>query len=228
MLPERNRRNTGRGRTIRAIGAALALLAGTASADTTSRELDFQGLRPVESGHRSYYELRKDERGTYLHADYQAGDEATKQALVLPESERRGHHKLTWRWRALVLPAGGDECDPAKRDSAASVYVAWRRGLRWYGLKYSWSAVSPVGAVCDRNDTAVMRGETIILRSGGPLGTWMTESIDVEAEFHKHITPSDPIAEVPDLRGFAVLTDGDQTHSESSADYGSFVLTTTP
>jgi len=114
MLPERNRRNTGRGRTIRAIGAALALLAGTASADTTSRELDFQGLRPVESGHRSYYELRKDERGTYLHADYQAGDEATKQALVLPESERRGHHKLTWRWRALVLPGGRGRVRPGQ------------------------------------------------------------------------------------------------------------------
>ena len=208
--------------------ALVAVLCGTASADGRTRELDFHGLQPVESGHRTYYELRSDDRGTYLHADYKVGDEATKQALVLSDAERRGHHRLTWRWRALVLPAGGDECDPHKTDSAASVYVAWRRGLRWYGLKYSWSTVSPVGAICDRHDSPLMRGETIILRSGAPLGTWVTETIDLEAEFHKHITPTDPTAEVPDLIGIAVLTDGDQTRSQSSADYGSFVLASSP
>ena len=122
----------------------LAWLAGTCNAaDARERELDFHDLRPVESGHRGYYELRKDEVGSYVHAHYRVGDDATKLALVIPDADRAGRHRLTWRWRALVLPRGGDECDPRKTDSAASVYVAWRRGLRWYGLKYSWSAVSP-------------------------------------------------------------------------------------
>jgi hypothetical protein len=207
----------------------LAILAAASAADAAERELDFRELKAVESDHKnSYYELRKDETGSYVHADYKPGDAATKQALVLPEADRRGHHTLSWRWRALVLPAGGDECDPHKTDSAASVYIAWRRGLRWYGVKYSWSAVTPIGSICDRHDSTFLRGETVILRSGGPLNTWVTESIDLEAAFHKHVTPKDPNAEVPDLIGIAVLTDGDQTHSESSADFGSFVFGTTP
>ena len=49
-----------------------------------------------------------------------------------------------------------------------------------------------------------------------------------QAEFHKRLTPRDPNAEVPELIGIAVLTDGDETHEESSADFGSFVFGTTP
>jgi hypothetical protein len=50
---------------------------------------------------------------------------------------------LRRRWRALVLPRGGNECADERGDSAASVYVTWKRGLRWYSLKYAWSSVGP-------------------------------------------------------------------------------------
>jgi len=207
----------------RALAAALALTA-PATASAGDRELDFRELRAIDSGHHAYYELRSDGRGVYLHAEFRPGDDAVKQALVLRDAERVGRHRLAWRWRALVLPAGGNECDPRKTDSAGSVYIAWRRGLRWYGLKYAWSSVAPLGAVCDRHDNLVMRGETIIQRSGGPLGAWVDESLDVETEYRKHFAGGDPRADVPDLIGIAVLTDGDETRSVSSADFGSFVL----
>jgi hypothetical protein len=204
------------------------LVCGSARAAEKDTVLDLRALRPVESGGRSYYEIRSDDRGAFIHAEYRPGDKAAKQAIVLPESERRGRHRLTWRWRALVLPTGGDECASGRGDSAGSVYVAWKRGLRWYGLKYSWSAIGRVGAVCDRHDNAVMRGETIILRSGGPLGTWVDESVDLDAEFRKHLADGDATAEIPDLVGIAVLTDGDQTNSASSADFGGFVMHRVP
>jgi hypothetical protein len=131
---------------------------------------------------------------------------------------------LSWRWRALVLPPLGNDCDSSKTDAAAAVYVAWRSGLRWYGLKYSWSTLARVGSVCDGRDNPFLRGETIVLRSGGPLGEWVTESIDVETEYRNHFAGGDPRAEVPELIGIAVLTDGDDTRSAASADYGPFVL----
>jgi hypothetical protein len=208
---------------------AVALpLTALSTSTAAERELDFRELRAIDSGHQAYYELRRDERGPYLHAAFRPGDDAVKQALVLREAERAGRHRLAWRWRALVLPSGGNECDPRRTDSAGSVYVAWRRGLRWYGLKYAWSSVGPLGAVCDRRDNPLMRGETIIQRTGGPLGAWVDESLDLEAEFRKHFADGNPHAEVPDLIGIAVLTDGDETHSASSADFGSFVLRQDP
>jgi len=210
-----------------ALAAAVPLTTPTTAA-AAERELDFRELRAIDSGHHAYYELRSDERGPYLHAAFRPGDDAVKQALAIRETERSGRHRLAWRWRALVLPVGGNECDPRRTDSAGSVYVAWRRGLRWYGLKYAWSSVGPLGAVCDRRDNPLMRGETIIQRTGGPLGVWVDESLDLELEFRKHFADGDRHADVPDLIGIAVLTDGDETHSASSADFGSFVLRQDP
>ena len=65
---------------------------------------------------------------------------------------------------------------------------------------------------------------TIILESGGPLGAWRTEQIDLKQEFRRHFSDGDTNAEVPDFVGVGIMTDGDQTKSESSADYASFVL----
>ena len=61
--------------------------------------------------------------------------------------------------------------------------------------------------------------------SGPPTGEWRVVRIDPDLEFRRHFAPDDPTAEVPDLVGVAVMTDGDQTKSKSAADYGSFVIT---
>jgi hypothetical protein len=204
--------------------ACLALVCLFSSATARGRDLDFGDMRPVESGHRGYYTVRSEDGGTFLHAEYRVGEPATKEALVLRDGDKAGRHRLSWRWRALVLPVGGNDCDPDRTDSAASVYVAWRNGLRWYGLKYSWSTDARVGSVCDARNNPFLRGETVVLRTGGPLGQWASESIDVEAEFRRHFAGGDPRAEVPELIGVAVLTDGDDTRSPASADYASFVL----
>jgi hypothetical protein len=146
----------------------------------------------------------------------------------VPAEHALEHHLLRWRWRALVLPVGGDECESARRDSAASVYVLWRRGLRTYGLKYAWSTVGQLGAICDRWNNPIIAGETIIVHSGGPLSTWVNESLDLDAEFRKHFEKGDPAASVPRLIAIAILSDGDQTHTRASADFGSFVLSSVP
>ncbi len=64
----------------------------------------------------------------------------------------------------------------------------------------------------------------MILESGGPLGEWRTEEIDLASEYRRHFENNDPKAELPDLVGFGLMTDGDQTKSESAADYGTFTL----
>ena len=48
--------------------------------------------------------------------------------------------------------------------------------------------------------------------------------VDLKQEFRRHFGDGDPNAEVPDFVGVGIMTDGDQTKSESSADYADFVL----
>jgi hypothetical protein len=62
------------------------------------------------------------------------------------------------------------------------------------------------------------------LRSGGPVGVWQNEEIDLRADFRKHFENGDTSASVPDFVGVGIMTDGDQTMSESSADFGTFTL----
>jgi hypothetical protein len=208
------------------VPVSMALVLFALDTEAIERTLDLRQLAalPDDAGRIDYYQTRSDDRGVYVHAEYRPGLSAVKRGITVPMSERRMYKRLSWRWRALTLPIGGDECRESRTDSAASIYVGWRRGLRWYGLKYAWSSVGRLGAVCDRKRNPFVASDTIILETGGPSAEWLDESIDLDREFRAHFAEGDPHAEVPDLIGIAILTDGDQTQSASSADFGGFVL----
>lgn len=215
-------------RRVPSLCVALAL-SGPLCARAEGRTLAFDMRRwqtvAQDSGPTNYYSVVDDAAvGTYIHSDYKPPYETMTRGYQVPESMRRTFHKISWKWRALVLPNGGNECARGKGDSAAVVYLTWKRGLKWYALKYVWSAVGPKGAFCDRKSNLFRAQETVVLQSGGPLNTWMTESLDLDAEFRRHFGNGDAHAEVPDFMGVGLMSDGDQTRSPSSADFAGFVL----
>jgi hypothetical protein len=214
------------------MGSPAALL-GAPTDDTATqfpapelRLLDVHRWRviPRESGPVDYYSVIEDHAGPYIHAAYRPGLDTTVLGFQLMDSDRAQTHKLRWAWRADAFPAGGNECAAGKGDSAAVVYVTWKRGLKWYTLKYAWSTDAPRGSVCAQQRNAFVAQDTIILESGGPTGVWRGEEIDLASEFRRHFGAGDAQAEVPELQGFAIMSDGDQTHSVSSADYARFVI----
>jgi hypothetical protein len=211
-----------------AVLATLALF-GTMpalAAPTGDLDLPVTSWRLVEkeSGPVNYYTVVKSSAPPYIRARYRPPLKTAVLGYQLPDADRSRAKRLRWRWRAITLPNNGNECVKGKGDSAAVIYVSWRRGLRWYTLKYVWSAVGPKGAVCDRKRNPFVAQDTIILESGGPLNEWKTEDIDLKAEFRKHFEDGDPNADVPDLLGVGLMTDGDQTRSESIADYADFAV----
>jgi Protein of unknown function (DUF3047) len=211
--------------------ASLAVFAGfgaalSSAAPRNARHFAVESFRVVEreSGPVNYYRVFKDADPPFIHAEYRPPYATTVLGLQVPDDDRASAHVLSWRWRAVTLPRGGDECSEGKGDSAAVVYVSWRHTLRWYALKYVWSAVGPKGATCDRKSNPFMAQDTVVLESGAPLNEWKTERIDLKAEFRKHFADGDASADVPDFLGIGLMSDGDQTHSYSSADYADFVL----
>lgn len=177
-----------------------------------------------ESGPVDYFRLVEEDGMTFLRAEYRPPLKTVVRGVQVQEGDRARARGLSWSWRAVKLPRGGNECADGKQDSAAVVYVTWKRGLRWYTLKYVWSSVGTPGAVCDRKRNPFVAQDTIVLQSGGA-GTWRHEQIDLRAAFRKHFEDGDADAEVPDFMGVGLMSDGDQTNSESSADYGNFALT---
>ncbi len=177
-----------------------------------------------ESGPVNYYTAVNDPALPFVRAHYMPPEATTVLGFEVNDGDRKRATAVSWQWRAETLPAGGDECADGKGDSAAVVYLTWKQTLRWYTLKYVWSAVGKRGAVCGRKRNPFVAQDTIILESGAPLGVWHAEQIDLRREFRAHFDNGDPNGDVPDFVGIGIMTDGDQTKSESAADYAGFVL----
>jgi len=189
-------------------------------------KLDVHKFAVVESysGPQSYYRIMEDPTESFLRATYRWPLETVTLGVEVPENLRQTSKRLRWKWRAMVLPKGGDECRDGYGDSSAVIYVSWKRGLKWYALKYVWSAVGKKGAVCDQKRNLFVVQDTVIVQSGGPTGVWVTEEIDLNAEFRAHFENGNPNAEVPDFVGVGVMSDGDQTKTVSAADYAGFAI----
>jgi hypothetical protein len=177
-----------------------------------------------QSGPVNYYSLLRDGPRTFLRGTYQPPNKKAVLGFEVPDASRGRLHRLDWSWRAIKFPDGGDECVKEKGDSSAVVYVTWRRFLRWYSLKYVWSATRKSGTVCDRRRNTFVAQDTVVLESGGPAGVWKRESLDLAREFRAHFGEGDEHADIPPLMGLGVMTDGDQTKSVSTGDYSDFVL----
>jgi DUF3047 family protein len=177
-----------------------------------------------DSGPTSYYRIIEDPFGRLIRGVYEPPLETVTLFADVGDGLRNGVERIQFRWRAWVLPVGANECVPGRGDAAANVYIAWKRGLRWYSLKLAWSSGAPAGATCDRTRNPLVASDTIVLRSGAPTGVWQEEEIDPAALFRAHFEGGNPAAEVPELQGVGILTDGDQTRSLSAADYAGFVF----
>ncbi len=207
-----------------AVSACVLSVATSARADDVSIDAKQWQLVKRESGPVNYYSVVTEDDQSFVRAQYAPGMKTAVLGYQVADGDRGRIKKVKWKWRARELPTGGDECVPGRGDSAAVVYLTWKRGLRYYTLKYVWSTVGQVGRVCDSKRNPFVAQNTIIRRSGGPTGSWISEEIDLASEYRRHFEGGDPNADVPSFVGLGLMSDGDQTRSASAADYSSFVL----
>jgi hypothetical protein len=207
---------------------AAASSARTARGDGNRSEVRLDVIRwqviARRSGPVNYYQAVNDPAMPFVRAQYRPPESTTVLGFQVADADRKTAARLRWQWRALALPRGGDECVHGRRDSAAVVYATWKALIRWYTLKFVWSSVGVRGAVCDRKRNPFLAQETVALESGGPTGVWRQEDVDLKAEFRRHFDDGDPRGDVPDFVGVGIMTDGDDTQTDSAADYADFVL----
>jgi hypothetical protein len=178
-----------------------------------------------DSGPVNYCQTINDPVQAFIRCVYRPRLQTVTLFTELPSGLRRGVRLVRWRWRVLVLPREGNECaGGVHADSAANVYLTWKRGLRWYSLKFIWSTEGRVGQVCAGTRNPFVAQDSVVLRSGGPIGVWQDEEVDPERLFRKHFESGDMTAEVPDMAGMGIMSDGDQSTSISAADFAGSVL----
>ena len=207
--------------------AAFGAAAGApAPAGTRAYPVDVHRFAVLErdSGPVSYYSLIEDPLNPFIRGVYRPPLETVTLFADVGDGLRSGVERIRFRWRPWVLPVDGDECVDGRGDAAANVYIVWKRGWRWYSVKLVWSSVGTVGTTCRGTRNPLVASDSVIIRSGPPTGEWREEEVDPAALFRAHFEGGNPNAEVPELQGIGILTDGDQTHTIAAADYAGFAV----
>ena len=90
---------------------------------------------------------------------------------------------LTWEWKPLVLPAGGDARDRRRNDQAARVMIVFE-GMK--AIAYLWDTSAPVGAEVLPDELEMFQRVLIVVRSGAPgVGQWDRQRRDVYKDYRR-------------------------------------------
>ncbi len=138
-------------------------------------------------------------------------------ARETPSWTLESHPVLAWSWRPRQFPAGGDERDAKKNDSALAVYmgVPYSKVRGPKAMKYIWSEKVPVGTHLTSNSGLT---QVRVLKSGASKDGWVDEKVDVLKDWKAAFKEQ----ETPKVAGIAVLTDADDTKSTAAGDYANF------
>ena len=164
---------------------------------------------------RKIYRIEAESGNRFLraHADKQAVQIGLEH-IIEPKQQRH----LAWRWRVHQLPAGADERNGDKHDSAAQVYVIFDNQYWPRVIKYIWSTALPVGSRFA--NPLYSRGIVVVLRSGSAeREKWQNEEVDFYDDYIKSFATSPG-----KVQGIGVLTSSDATKGLAIADYDDFVL----
>jgi len=211
----------------RALLAALVCgaLVGSAAAEECVTVEDFAkgkvgefppDWKPRKDSGRPAYSIQEMDGRRYLQAIAKnLGIQAAKQH----EWDPKTYPVLAWSWRPVEFPAGSDERKSKTNDSALSVYAVFPySSFSVKSLKYTWSAVVPVGT--HLTSSAGLTQAQIIRSGTAQKGQWTEERVNVLEDYKKYFGEAD----VPKAAGIAVLTDSDDTKSSAQGDYANFRL----
>lgn len=128
---------------------------------------------------------------------------------------------LEWRWKAVVLPTGGDCRKKATDDQAAQLYVTFPRFpslVRSRIIGYIWDTTAPEGTIVRSGKSSLIT--YVVVRSGTKdLNRWLTESRNVWEDY-KRIYGEEP----EELGAVSIAIDSDDTNSSAESYMGAILF----
>jgi len=188
-----------------------------------------EGWISADSNVQDLYGIAKEENNYFLKAKVKGNG-----AIIAKEFNYnlKEFPILSWRWRVLKLPKGGDERYKNSGDSGAGVYIIFPSlikpetlkngwgikvpipdGLKPECVKYVWSSSLPRGTMTESPYSS--KTKIIVLQNGStPLNQWVAEEVNVYEDYMR-VFQKEP----DEVRAVGILTDADDTSSEAMADY---------
>jgi hypothetical protein len=174
----------------------------------------------------------------------QAVSQATASGLIREITiNPRDYPIVQWRWKISNVLQKGDVTRKEGDDYPARLYITFAYDAKQVGLfdkakyetarllygqyppigaiNYIWTSKEPVGTVVPNVFTD--RAKMIVLQSGGPLNTWVSEQRNILDDYRRAFGEESP---VPMISGVAVMTDTDNTGEAATAYFGDIVFRT--
>ena len=150
-----------------------------------------------------------------LHARYK--EQTVTIGTPTPKWDPFQYPILRWDWKVIKLPDGADETVSARNDTAAAVYVFWKKPPPFVvsDIKYTWSTTLPVGTT---NSKRFGNDRLRVVESGpSKLGQWSKVSVNVKADYEAMFSEKfrRPV-------GIALMTDADRSPNGAEAYFGPF------
>lgn len=90
---------------------------------------------------------------------------------------------LSWEWKPLALPAGGDVRDRKRNDQVARIMVIFE-GMK--AVSYIWDTTAPAGTEAQPDEFQLFQRAFFVVRSGpAGLGQWHRERRNVDADYRR-------------------------------------------
>ena len=116
---------------------------------------------------------------------------------------------LTWKWKVVKLPQGGDFRKSKTDDQAAQLFIAFSRTK---AVVYIWDTAAPQGLMESTSPVPFMTVKVVVVRSGpAELGKWITETRNVYEDYKKLYGEEPPVAS-------GVRLQINSQHTETSAE----------
>jgi hypothetical protein len=134
------------------------------------------------------------------------------------EYELTEYPYLSWQWRVIELPKGGDERYKKTGDSAAAIYVIFEGRFRPKSIKYVWSASLPRGTTTEspynsKTKIVVMQNQC------SPMDEWVSERVNVYADYQRLFGD-----ETESVQAIGLMSDSDNTQSTAVAHYKALMV----
>lgn len=166
-----------------------------------------------EPGPKSKIVVKKEKGSNYLHLFSVNDTFGLKKEISF---EIRKYPYFYWRWRATVLPQGGDIRKRETDDQAGQIYVIFPRFpamVNSRSVGYIWDSQAPAGF--SGTSTAYSKMKYIVLQSGNNrLNQWIAESRNVYEDY-KNLFKEEP----PLVGAVLVYINSQHTKSSASCDY---------
>jgi len=132
---------------------------------------------------------------------------------------------LSWKWKAIRLPKGGDIRKRETDDQAGQIYVLFPRFpalINTRSMGYIWDALTPTGTA--GTSTAYSKMKYVVLQSGpDKLGQWVWETRNVFEDYKKYFQ-EDP----PQVGALLLYINTQHTQSSAEIYYGEIFFSTRP